>query len=97
MELGWGSAMADYLTFAADAEVRKVVFVTEGRDAKTAEEISRFLTERNGTPKQFAAIINGVRKYLPNSRITSTSSTLLLMPRALSIKCAAWSRKPIPA
>jgi transposase len=68
----------NYLTFAADAEVRKVVFVTEGRDAKTVEEFSRFLAEHNATPKQIASVsmdmsvafIKGVTKYLPNARIT---------------------------
>jgi transposase len=33
----------NYLTFAADAEARKVVFVTEGRDAKTISELGQFL------------------------------------------------------
>ena len=68
----------NYLTFAADAKARKVVFVTEGRDAKTVEEFSRFLTEHNGTPKQIASVsmdmsaafIKGVTKYLSNARIT---------------------------
>ena len=55
-----------------------MVFVTEGRDAKTVEEFSRFLAEHNGTPKQIASVsmdmsaafIKGVTNYLPNARIT---------------------------
>ena len=68
----------NYLTFAADAEVRKVVFVTEGRDSKTVKDFSQFLSEHQGEPKQITSVsmdmspafIKGVTKYLPNARIT---------------------------
>ena len=68
----------NYLTFAADAEARKVVFVTEGRDAKTIAELGQFLNEHKATPEQIASVsidmspafIKGVSKHLPNARIT---------------------------
>jgi transposase len=68
----------NYLTFAADAEAHKVVFVTEGRDAKTIGEFAKFLGEHNGEAKQITsasidmskAFIKGVTKHLPNARIT---------------------------
>ncbi len=68
----------NYLTFAADAEAHKVVFVTEGRDAKTIEEFSQFLSGHKGTPEQIASVsidmskafIKGVTKHLPGARIT---------------------------
>ena len=46
----------NYLTFAADAEARKVVFVTEGRDANTIAELGQFLSEHKATPEQIASV-----------------------------------------
>ena len=46
----------NYLTFAADAEARKVVFVTEGRDANTVAELSQFLSEHKAEPEQIASV-----------------------------------------
>jgi transposase len=68
----------NYLTFAADAEAHKVVFVTEGRDAKTIAELGHFLSEHKAAPEQIASVsidmspafIKGVTKHLPNARIT---------------------------
>lgn len=68
----------NYLTFAADAEAHKVVFVTEGRDAKTVGELSQFLSEHKAAPEQIASVsidmspafIRGVTEHLPNARIT---------------------------
>jgi transposase len=68
----------NYLTFAADAEVHKVVFVTEGRDAKTVKEFSQFLSEHKAAPGQITSVsmdmspafIKGVTEHLPNARIT---------------------------
>jgi len=68
----------NYLTFAADAEAHKVVFVTEGRDAKTIAELGQFLNEHKAAPEQIASVsidmspafISGVTKHLPNARIT---------------------------
>ena len=46
----------NYLTFAADAGAHKVVFVTEGRDAKTVARFSQFLSEHKGTAEQIACV-----------------------------------------
>ena len=68
----------NYLTIAADAEARKVVFVTEGRDAKTITRFAAYLTAHNATPGQVRSVsvdmspafISGVAEQLPNARIT---------------------------
>lgn len=68
----------NYLTFAADAEAHKVVFVTQGRDAKTIGEFVQFLAGHKGEAEQIAcvsidmskAFIKGVGEHLPNARIT---------------------------
>ena len=68
----------NYLTFAADAGAHKVVFVAQGRDAKTIGELSQFLNEHKATPEQIASVsidmspafIKGVTEQLPNARIT---------------------------
>ena len=68
----------NYLTFAADADARKVVFVTEGRDANTIAELCRHLREHKADPEQITcvsidmspAFIKGVTEHLPNARIT---------------------------
>ncbi|MEW5889793.1 MAG: ISL3 family transposase [Pseudomonadota bacterium] len=68
----------NYLTIAADAEARKVVFVTEGRDAETIERLARHLTEHQATPEQVSSVsidmspafIKGVTEHLPNARLT---------------------------
>lgn len=68
----------NYLTIAADADERKVVFVTEGRDAQTIERLAEHLTEHQATPEQVSSVsidmspafIKGVAEHLPNARIT---------------------------
>src|SRR5246127_713600 len=68
----------NYLTIAADTEARKVVFVTEGKDAKTLARFAEHLLEHNGTPEQVnsvsidmsTAFIKGVAEHLPGARIT---------------------------
>lgn len=68
----------NYLTIAADAEERKVVFVTEGRDAETIARLAEHLTEHQATPEQVSSVsidmspafIKGVTEHLPNARIT---------------------------
>ena len=71
-----------YVTLAADAapdpEKRRVVFVTEGREAAAIEKLAQHLTERGAYPEQIvevsidmsAAYIAGVTARLPNARIT---------------------------
>ncbi|MGQ0708188.1 MAG: ISL3 family transposase [Rhodoferax sp.] len=67
-----------YVTLAADALQRRVVFVTEGRDAKTIEELAAYLDGHGCAPEQIdsvsidmsPAFIKGVGQHLPNARIT---------------------------
>ena len=67
-----------YVTLAADADARRVLFVTEGRDAKTIEKLADYLDD-HGCPAQnitsasidmSPAFIAGVSEHLPNARIT---------------------------
>src|SRR5277367_3728938 len=68
----------NYLTIAADAEQRKVVFVTEGKDAKTITRFAEYLALHNGAPEQVRlvsidmspAFLKGVAEHLPNARVT---------------------------
>ena len=68
----------NYLTIAADAEERRVVFVTEGKDADTITRFAEYLTAHKATPDQVRSVsidmspafINGVTGQLPNARIT---------------------------
>ena len=68
----------DYVTLAADAVKRRVLFVTEGRDAKAIEELAAHLDDHGCPPEQIdtvsidmsPAFIKGVSQELPNARIT---------------------------
>ena len=68
----------DYVTLAADAVKRRVLFVTEGRDAKTIEELAAHLDDHGCPPEQIdtvsidmsPAFIKGVSQELPNAHIT---------------------------
>lgn len=68
----------DYITLAADALRRKVVFVTEGRDAKTIQALAADLSAHGCPPEQIdsvsidlsPAFIKGVTQELPNAQIT---------------------------
>jgi transposase len=68
----------NYLTIAADTDERKVVFVTEGKDAKTVAGFVDWLTAHKGSPEQVRlvgidmspAFIKGVTEHLPSARIT---------------------------
>lgn len=67
-----------YLTLVADAQKRKVVFVTEGKDTKTVARFAQHLAEHKATAGQVAAasidmspaFIKGVTEHLPEARIT---------------------------
>ena len=67
-----------YVTLAADADARRVLFVTEGRDAKTIEQLAEYLQDHGCSPESITsasidmspAFIAGVTKHLPNARIT---------------------------
>src|SRR6201995_1700872 len=68
----------EYLTLVADMQARRVVFVTPGRDAKTIEGFSAYLSQHHGTQKQVSSVsidmspafIKGVGEHLPNARVT---------------------------
>ena len=68
----------NYLTIAADMAERKVVFVTEGKDAKTVAAFAEYLVAHKGAPGQVRSVsidmspafIKGGAKHLPNARIT---------------------------
>jgi len=68
----------DYLTLVADAEQRKVIFVSDGKDAKTVESFAEYLSTHGGDASQIdstsidmsPAFIKGVTDQLPNARIT---------------------------
>ncbi len=68
----------DYLTLVADADRRRVIFVTEGRDADTIEDLTRELEARGGEPQAIESVsidmspafIKGVSTHLPNATIT---------------------------
>lgn len=68
----------DYVTLAADAMARRVLFVTEGRDVATIKELAADLLAHGCPPEQIhsvsidmsAAFIRGVNEQLPNARIT---------------------------
>lgn len=67
-----------YLTIVADAEERKVVFVTEGKDAQTVARFAQHLAGHKGTADQITAasidmspaFIKGLTEHLPEARIT---------------------------
>ena len=67
-----------YLTVAADAVKRRVLFVAEGRDADTVGELAEYLRSHQGTPEHIGSVsidmspafIKGVTEHLPRARIT---------------------------
>ena len=67
-----------YVTIAADAEQRRVVFVGEGRSASVIAELAEHLDWHGCPPGQIervsidmsAAYIRGVGEHLPNAQIT---------------------------
>jgi len=68
----------DYITLVADADQRRVLFVTEGRDADTIKAFAADFTAHGGDPKAVESIsidmspafIKGVTEHLPNAQIT---------------------------
>jgi transposase len=68
----------DYITLAADAQQRKVLFVTEGRNAETIRALAEDLQAHGCPPEAIASVsidrspafIKGVDEHLPNARVT---------------------------
>jgi transposase len=68
----------NYVTLAADAEQRAVIFVTEGKDAEAVAALAEDLRAHGGDPEAIASVsidmspayIKGVTDHLPNAEIT---------------------------
>jgi transposase len=68
----------DYVTIAADAERRAVIFVTETREATAIERLAEDLAAHRGDPQAIRAVsidmspayIKGVQRHLPNATVT---------------------------
>lgn len=68
----------DYVTLAADTVERRVLFVTEGRDATTVERLVADLQAHGCSPEQIESVsidmsqafIKGCTDHLPDARIT---------------------------
>jgi len=68
----------DYITLAADALERRVLFVTEGRDAKTVQRLAADLRAHGCPPEQIESVsidmspafIKGCAEHIRNAQIT---------------------------
>jgi transposase len=68
----------DYITLAADTARRRVIAVTEERDARAIERLAEEIRVRGGNPLAIESVsidmspafIKGVDQHLPNARIT---------------------------
>jgi len=68
----------DYITIAADAERRRALFVTEGREIKAIQALAEDLQAHGCPPETIESVsidlagayIRGCSEYLPNARIT---------------------------
>jgi hypothetical protein len=50
----------DYITLAADAQARAVIFLTEGNGAETIEQLTHELHARGGDPQAIESICSAV-------------------------------------
>ena len=57
----------DYITLVADVDKRRVLFVTEGKEAQTIKAFAVDFASHGGNP---AAFIKSVTHHLPGARIT---------------------------
>ncbi len=68
----------DSLTIAADADARRVIFVTEGREAEAVGQLATSLTAQRASPFEVESVsidmspafIKGGTEWLPNATIT---------------------------
>jgi len=68
----------DYITLVADADERRVLFVTDGKDAETIEAFAKDFAAHGGDPHAVESIsidmspafIKGVADHLPNAQVT---------------------------
>ena len=67
-----------FKALVADAELRAVIFVTEGKDSATVERLAAKLRAHGGDPEKIESVsidmsrafIKGCEAHLPNARIT---------------------------
>lgn len=77
----------DYLTVVADSAARKVLFVTQGKDAMTLSDFANELPEHGAKPDQIqhvsmdfsAAFIKGAREQFPNAQVSFDPFHLIQM------------------
>lgn len=68
----------DYVTVVADAKAKRVLFVTEGKDAGTIKQFSEDLQAHGGNPELIQSVsidmspafIKGVSTHLPHAQVT---------------------------
>src|SRR6516165_12719808 len=92
-----------YLTLVADADARKVVFVSKGRGADNIAGFVQHLRAHNGAAANITAVcidmspafIKDVTDHLPQATITFDKSMWLLMRARPWTRCGASSRGPI--
>jgi len=68
----------NYVTIAADADARKVIFVAEERESQSIAALADDLLDHGGDPEAIRSVsidmspayIKGVTEYLPNAQIT---------------------------
>ena len=68
----------DYITLVADTDERRVLFVTEGKDAETLTAFADDLVAHGGDPQAVESVsidmspafIKGVAERLPNAQVT---------------------------
>jgi len=92
-----------YLTLAADADARKIVFVAKERDALTVAAFAQHLRAHKADPDNITAatidmsptFIKGISDHLPNVKITFDKFHGIA--HASQERCAAANRKPPPS
>ncbi|AAW77182.1 transposase [Xanthomonas oryzae pv. oryzae KACC 10331] len=92
----------DYVTLAADAQARRVIFVTEGRDAKAVKALAADLAAHGCPPEQITSVsidmspafIKGVSDQLPNAQITFDKFHVVGHANAAGTKPGASSSAP---
>ena len=95
----------NYLTIAADTERRKVVFVTEGKDASTIARFAEDLAAHKGAPEQVTSVsidmspafIKGGPSTCPMPASPSTSSMSSPMPPPPLTRRGVSNSAPTPA
>jgi transposase len=91
-----------YVTLAADAQARRALFVTEGRNAQTIAPLAEHLADHGCPSEQIEAVsidmspafIAGVHEHPPNARITFDKFHVIAHAAWRWTRCAALSSAP---